>query len=131
MGLFDRYKNDRAFEAFRLLQIVFVVGPILAGLDKFFYMLTNWSNYLSPMVMTIISNHDRGFMAVVGIIEILVGIFMIFRPKIFSWVIAVMLFLMIINLLCTGMFFDVALWDVGMLLSAIAFARLSPNYDKS
>jgi hypothetical protein len=120
--------KDVGYQAFILLRITFIVAPILAGLDKFFYLLTNWSNYLSPFVLQMVQGHDRGFMGVVGVIEIIAGLGVIFKPKIFSYIIALWLLGIIINLLLTGQYFDIALRDVGLFLSAIALGRLSQKY---
>ena len=125
-----KHSGDYGYQAYRLLQIVFIIAPILAGLDKFFYLLTNWSQYISPLGMQIVSGHDHGFMMFVGVIEVIVGIGMIFKPKIFSYIVAIWLAVIIINLLLTGKFFDIALRDVGLLLSAVALSRLSKQYSK-
>src|SRR5262245_10668891 len=37
-----------AYQAFQILHIGFAVAPIIAGLDKFFHVLTNWDNYVAP-----------------------------------------------------------------------------------
>lgn len=121
--------HDSTYSAFRLLQIVFIIAPILAGFDKFFYLMTNWSQYLSPLAMRILQNHDRPFMMVVGVVEIIVGIGMIFKPKVFAYIAAVWIFLIFINLLISGRFFDIALRDIGLCLSAIALGQLSLKYD--
>lgn len=123
-------KKDPSYQAFQILQFTFAFAPILAGLDKFFYLLTNWSNYISPFVLQILQYHDRGFMMVVGVIEIIAGIGVIFKPKLFAYVVALWLFGIIINLLMTGKYFDIALRDLGLLLSAFALAKLSSKYAK-
>ena len=38
--------NDPMNTAWWSLRIAFFLGPFLAGLDKFFYRLTNWDQYL-------------------------------------------------------------------------------------
>ena len=124
----SKFSEDRGYQAFRILQIVFIIAPILAGLDKFFYLLTDWSNYISPLVLKIINNHDRGFMMIAGVIEMIAGIGIIFKPKIFAYIISLWLLGIIVNLLLTGHYFDIALRDVGLLLSAIALGRLSEKY---
>jgi hypothetical protein len=37
----SKFSQDRAFQAFRILQVAFVVAPILAGFDKILYMLAD------------------------------------------------------------------------------------------
>ena len=120
--------RDQGYLAFRVLQFVFVVAPVVAGLDKFFYLLTNWSNYIAPFVMQFINHHDRGFMTFVGIVEVVAGIGVLFRPKIFAYIVSLWLLGIIINLLLTGMYFDIALRDLGLCLSAFALGKLSQKY---
>jgi hypothetical protein len=123
-----KFSQDRAYQAFRILQLVFIVAPIIAGLDKFFFLFADWSKYLSNFVMTTVSGHDRIFMALIGFIEIVVGIGMVFKPRVFSYIVALWLLLIIINLILLGAFYDVALRDFGLMLSAIALGRLSKQY---
>lgn len=124
----SRFSTDYCYQAFRILQFTFIVAPILAGLDKFFYLLTDWSNYISPFVMRIISGHDHGFMMFAGIVEIIAGVGVYFKPKIFSYIVALWLLGIIGNLLLTGQYFDIALRDLGLLLGAISLGRLSQKY---
>ena len=124
----SRFSEDHCYQAFRILQFTFIVAPLLAGLDKFFYLLTDWSNYISPFVMGAIHNHDRAFMALVGIVEITAGIGVYFKPKIFSYIVALWLLGIIINLLLTGHYFDIALRDLGLMLGAVSLGRLSQKY---
>ena len=121
-------KDKEGYQAFRILQFVFVVAPILAGLDKFFYLLTDWSQYLSSIAMTVILGHDRIFMGIVGVVEIIAGIGIYFKPNIFGYIVSVWIFLIFCNLLLTGHYFDIALRDLGLCLSAFALGRLSQKF---
>lgn len=120
--------TDRGYQAYRLLQIVFIVAPIVAGLDKFFYLLTDWPQYIAPFVSQITYHHDQGFMKLVGVIEIIAGIGILFRPRLFAYIIALWLLGIIVDLVLTRHFFDIALRDVGLCLSALALGRLSGKY---
>lgn len=120
--------KDYGRQAFTLLKTAFILVPIIAGLDKFFNLFTNWAIYLSPLVLKIISFRGHGFMMIVGIIEIIAGIGVIFKPKLFSQIVAIWLALIILNLLLKGMFYDIALRDFGLFLSAIALSKLSHKY---
>ena len=128
-GFMFKVSSDRTEQAFRLLQIAFVVAPILAGLDKFFYLLADWSNYLSPFALRMLDGHDRPFFAIVGVVEIIAGLGVLFRPRIFAYVVSVWLLLIVINLLMTGHYFDIALRDIGLMLSAFALGKLAQQYD--
>jgi len=123
-----KYTGDQGYQAYRLLQVVFIIAPILAGADKFFYVLTDWTKYLSPFALEFLKENTRTFMLAVGIVEIIVGIGMIFKPKFFAYVVALWLLAIIINLLLLGKYYDIALRDLGLLLAACALGRLSHKY---
>lgn len=59
--------------AWGALRLAFFLGP-LAGLDKFFHVLTNWDMYLSPIAQRILGNLSHPFMLLVGVVEMIVGI---------------------------------------------------------
>jgi hypothetical protein len=115
---------------FRILQIYFVVALILVGLDKFFYLLNNWSIYLSPFFLKMSNCHDRSFMGVIGLIEIIVGIGLAIWPRIFSYIVCIFLIGVIINLLMTGCYYDIAVRDIGLLLAAFCLGKLSMRHAK-
>lgn len=124
----SKFSGDKGYQAFRILQIAFVVAPILAGLDKFFNLLTNWSNYLAPLAVRILNGHEHTFFMLIGIIEIVAGIGVIFKPKVFAYVVSFWLLAIIFNLLLTGYYFDIILRDIGLMLAAFALGKLSQKY---
>jgi len=117
-----------SYQAYRLLQVGFVAAPILAGLDKFFNILTDWEQYLAPFIGDLIGAST--FMAVVGIIEIVAGIGVAIKPRIFAYVVAAWLVGIILNLLLIPGFYDVAMRDLGLALGALALGRLSQEFSK-
>ena len=121
-------QSDYGRGAFRILQVAFVIVPILAGLDKFFYILTNWSQYMSPYATSVLHGHDRAFLYAVGVVEIIAGLGIIFKPKVFAYIVFLWLILIIVNLLMQGIYYDIALRDFGLMLSALALGRLSHRY---
>jgi uncharacterized membrane protein YphA (DoxX/SURF4 family) len=122
--------KDPAHQAFLILQVTFVIAPIVAGLDKFFNLLTNWSQYLSPFVSNIIGHHDQGFMMFAGVIEIVAGIGVLLKPRIFAYIVSLWLLGILLNLLLTGLYFDIALRDLGLCLAALSLGKLSQKYAK-
>lgn len=116
---------NASYQAFLILRFTFALASILAGLDKFFNLLTTWSDYLSPYFNLFQSAEST--MRVVGIIEIIAGIGVWLKPKIFSYIVSLWLFAIIINLLTLGRFYDIALRDLGLALSALALGFLSKN----
>jgi hypothetical protein len=119
---------DRARQAFRILYVGFVVAPILAGLDKFFDVLVDWDRYLAPVVPDLLPVSGHTFMLVVGVVEIAAGILVAVAPRIGGYVVAVWLWVIIVNLLILGDYFDVALRDFGLSLGALALARLAEAF---
>src|ERR671912_565992 len=116
-------------EAFQILRAGFTVAPIVAGLDKFFNLLVNWDQYLPAFVNNLTGGHGHELMLAVGVIEIVAGLGVWFKPKIFAYVVAAWLLLIIINLLMIPGYFDVALRDFGLALGALALARLSKEFE--
>ena len=114
-----------AAQAFRLLQVGFVVAPLLFGLDKFFNLLTDWTQYLAPLVPGLLGLSAQTVMYGVGVVEIAAGVLVAARPRYGAYVVAAWLFGIIVNLLLLGQFLDVALRDLGLLLGALALARLA------
>ena len=76
------------YQAYRLLHVAFVVAPIVAGLDKFFRILVDWDQYLAPIVPRVLGGHGHQFMLAVGVIEIVAGLGVLLKPKIFAYVVA-------------------------------------------
>jgi len=120
---------DYARQAYQILRFAFVVAPIAAGADKFLHLLVNWDQYLAPMVSRLLGGHGHEFMLAVGVIEIVAGLGVALKPRIFAYVVAVWLLGIICNLLAIPGYFDVALRDVGLMLGALALGRLSQRFD--
>jgi uncharacterized membrane protein YphA (DoxX/SURF4 family) len=120
--------SSPAHQAYRILHFGFTVAPVLAGLDKFFHLLVNWDQYLPGMVANISPIPAHTLMLIVGVIEIVAGIGVALKPRIFAYIVAAWLAVIIINLLLIPGYFDVALRDFGLLLSALALGQLSQQF---
>ena len=121
--------TDRAgHEAFWILRTAFTVAPILFGLDKFANVMTDWPKYLAGQFNDLIPGSAHQAMLMVGVIEVVAGILVAVRPRIGAYVVALWLAGIIVNLLLLGGYGDVALRDFGLLLAALALARLAPAY---
>jgi len=118
-----------SYQAYQILHIAFVVAPIVAGVDKFFHLLTNWDQYLAPIVPRTLGITAHSFMLGVGAIEIVAGLVVGLIPSIGAWIVGAWLCGIIVNLLMVPGYFDVALRDLGLALSAFALARLAREYD--
>ncbi len=126
----DMVADNPGYQAFQILRIGFTVAPILAGVDKFLHLLVNWDQYLPAFVNNLTGGRGHELMLIVGVIEIVAGIGVFVKPKIFAYVVAAWLVLIIANLLLIPGFYDVALRDLGLALGALALGRLSSVYDK-
>ena len=107
-------------------------GPILAGIDKYFNILANWEMYLSPIATRILPMKDTTFMHIVGVVEIVAGIIVLTRwTKIGSCIVGAWLIAIAINLVTTGMFYDLAVRDVEIAIGAFALLQLSAVRERS
>jgi uncharacterized membrane protein YphA (DoxX/SURF4 family) len=124
-------QDHRTGNAYWALRLVFGLVPIVAGLDKFTNLLTDWQQYLSPIAVRLLPVSPATFMGLVGIIEIVVGIGVLAGyARVFGWVAAGWLAAIALNLLTTGKFFDVAARDAALAVAAYALARLAPLHER-
>ena len=118
--------DSRLDQAWWVLRIGLGVGPFLAGLDKYFNLLTNWPAYISPLALKILPFSGQTFMHIVGVIEMIVGLAILTKwTRLGSYVASVWLIAIAINLVSTGMFFDVAVRDIEIALAAFVLGRLT------
>ena len=116
------------YQAYQILHWGFVAAPILAGLDKFFNRLTDWTMYLWPPLGKLVGGAGT-FMRIVGAIEIVARCLVAFKPKFGAPIVAAWLLGIIINLVLLGSYFDIALRDFGLCLGALALSRLAVHFD--
>jgi hypothetical protein len=125
--------DNPAYQAYLILRTGFIVAPILFGLDKFTNLLADWTVYLAPAIDRLVPGSASGAMLAVGVVEIVAGLVVAVRPKVGGYLVAAWLAGIITNLLLLGDYYDVALRDFGLLLAALALARLAtafqPAYD--
>jgi hypothetical protein len=114
------------------LRIGLGLGPILAGIDKYFNLLTDWTMYLSPMATKVVPVSASTFMHIVGVVEIIAGVIVLSRwTKLGSYVVMAWLLSIAVNLLTTGMFYDLAVRDVEIAIGAFALAQLTAVREQS
>jgi|SRR5690606_1717844 len=112
-------------QSFRLLKLTFGLVPIVAGADKFSNLLTNWEQYLHPSITGMLPFSAATFMMIVGIIEIIAGIIVLKKPEIGAYIVAAWLTLIALSLLLGFHYFDVAVRDLVMAISALVLGKLS------
>ncbi|UOB08478.1 hypothetical protein MQE23_05180 [Streptomyces sp. HP-A2021] len=120
--------GDPGYQAFVILRVGFTVAPILFGLDKFANLLVDWPTYLAPWINDIVPGSAQAAMYAVGVIEIVAGLAVALAPRFGGWLVAGWLAGIIVNLLTIPGYYDVALRDFGLLLGAVALARLAQRY---
>jgi uncharacterized membrane protein YphA (DoxX/SURF4 family) len=119
--------DQRLQPAWWALRLGFGLTAFLAGFDKFFGLLTDWTQYVSPLVHSMIPIPVALLMQGVGAIEMIVGIMILsgVATRLGAYVVSVWLVLIALELVTNGKFFDVAVRDVVMALGAYTLARLT------
>jgi uncharacterized membrane protein YphA (DoxX/SURF4 family) len=122
MEAFDARLNA----AWWALRVGLGVGPIIAGIDKYFNKLADWEMYLSPLATHVLPVKDTTFMHVVGVVEIVAGIIVLSRwTRVGSYIVGAWLIAIAINLVTTGMFYDLAVRDIEIAVGAFALSLLT------
>lgn len=129
-------RTDPAFQAYLILRAAFVAAPILFGLDKFFNWMTPWSKYLWVGIVHHLPWSAQHIMDIVGVVEITAGLLVLLVPRLAPYVVAAWLAGIVTDLVIqsisigghTRVFWDIALRDFGLMLAAIALARLAAVY---
>jgi hypothetical protein len=108
-----------------LLKFTYGLIPIVAGADKFANLLTDWSHYLSPALVSALPFSGHVFMMIVGVIEIIAGLLVFLDAKKWAYLVSAWLVLIAVNLLIGKNYFDVAVRDLAMAIGAFSLAKLS------
>ncbi|HZU41161.1 MAG TPA: hypothetical protein VE994_00690 [Terriglobales bacterium] len=105
----------------------FVIGgtAVAAGADKFFNLLTDWEQYLSPVARRRIPMEPENFMRLVGVIEMAVGgTILAGRSRVGGYIAGAWLLGIAANLIANRDY-DIAARDVNMAVGAFVLARMS------
>jgi uncharacterized membrane protein YphA (DoxX/SURF4 family) len=107
------------------LRLVYGLVPIVAGFDKFFNILTDWSKYLPAAVIDALPVSPSTFMAVVGVIEIVAGLAVLTAlPRLGAYVVMAWLVLIAANLIVAG-YLDIAVRDLVMAVGAYSLGQVA------
>jgi uncharacterized membrane protein YphA (DoxX/SURF4 family) len=124
--------DRRIDQAFWVLRIGLGSAAFLAGLDKFFNILANWTTYLSPLAANVLPFSASTFMHIAGVIEMIAGLTILAGfTRLGGYVVMAWLIAIALNLVTTGAYYDVAVRDVEMALAAFTLARLSEVRESS
>lgn len=117
--------NSRLSAPWLALRLGIGLTATLAGLDKFFNLLANWSQYVSPLAAQMLPFSTATFMGIIGIVEVAVGLAVLtVWTRLGAYVASAWLILVAVNLALAG-YFDVAVRDVVMAIGAFTLARLT------
>ena len=120
--------NNRLTAPYWALRIGLGLGPLLAGIDKFFNILADWQMYLSPLATKMIPISPALFMRIVGVVEIIAGLIVLAGlTRIGGYIVMIWLIAIAINLVTTGMFYDLAVRDIEISIAAFTLTRLERN----
>jgi len=112
--------------AFWALRVAFGFGSLIAGLDKFTNILVNWQKYLSPAAERMLPVSATTFMHFVGVVEIAVGLAILFgATRSFGYIAMLWLFAIAANLISMGTYYDIAVRDILLGIGAYALARVT------
>lgn len=125
--------RDPGYQAFLILRTAFVAAPILFGIDKFFNWMTYWPKYLWIGIPNLLGVSPQHLMDAVGVVEITAGVLVLLLPRLAPYVVAAWLAGIVTNLVIksiavgghANVYWDIALRDFGLMLAALALARLA------
>jgi uncharacterized membrane protein YphA (DoxX/SURF4 family) len=117
--------NPTLTSTFNLLKFTYGLVPIVAGLDKFTDILVDWDKYLHPGIAAMLPFSPHTFMLIVGVIEVIAGIFVLAKPAIGGLIVSAWLTLIALQLLAGGDYLDIAVRDLVMAIGAFSMVRIS------
>lgn len=120
-------QNEKTVDhVFTTLKLTFGLVPIVAGLDKFTNLLTDWTQYLHPVVERMMPISGGTFMHIVGLIEIAAGALVLSKhTRLGAYVVAGWLVAIALSLVGSGTHLDVAVRDIVMGIAAVSLAKLA------
>ena len=119
------YSTSTVHSVWSTLRFVFGIVPIVAGLDKFTDLLTNWDMYLHPGIASMLPFKVHTFMQIVGVIEIIGGLIVFIKPRVGGFIVMAWLICIALQLIASGKYYDIAVRDLVMAISALSMARLT------
>jgi len=108
-----------------ILKYTYGIVPIVAGLDKFTNVLTDWSQYLNPAIAGMLPMEPATFMMIVGVIEVVAGFLVLFKPELGALIVSAWLILIALTIIASGRYLDVAVRDIVMGIGAYCLWQLS------
>ena len=121
----DRSQTEDLSAVYLPLRLVYGLVPLLAGLDKFAGVLTDWGKYVSPALASWLPVSTGTFLGLVGVVEIAAGLLVLAGlARSGGYVVAAWLLSIALNLVLAG-FLDVAVRDLAMAVGAYALSQIA------
>ncbi len=117
--------NQELDKLWLILKLTFGLVPIVAGADKFTYLLAQWDAYLHPGVAELLPFSAATFMMIVDVIEIIAGVLALTKTRIGAYEVSAWLLAIALSLVLSGKYFDVAVRDIVMAIAAFALAKIT------
>lgn len=138
---FMKIISSRIIIAWQLLYYMYGFLFLIAGIDKFFNYLVDWSIYLNDHVAAFLNMTPKALLHVFGALEIIVGLLIFIKPKIGGYLAMLLLLGITLNLVSMGshshegyqavmIHYDVALHDIALAVGAFAFVLLTEQLGK-
>lgn len=113
---------------YNIMRLTYGIVPIVAGLDKFTNLLTDWEQYLNPSLVSALPFSAHTFMMIVGVIEIIAGLIVLSKPAVGGYIVMAWLTLIALTLIASLQYLDVAVRDLVMAIGAYSLAQLAKVY---
>jgi hypothetical protein len=105
------------------LRLTYGLVPLVAGLDKFVNLLTDWGQYLPRGLADVLPVSVSTFMMIVGCIEIVAGLAILTKlTRLGAYVVMAWLVLIAGNLIAAG-YLDIAVRDLVMAVGAFTLGQ--------
>ena len=118
-------RGNKLYNVWLTLRITFGIVPIVAGLDKFANILTDWTQYLNADMISHLPVTSATFMMMVGVIEIIAGIVVFVKTELGAYIVAAWLTCIALSLLVSFSYVDVAVRDLVMAVAAFSLGKLT------
>ena len=107
------------------LRLTFGLVPLVAGIDKIFNLLTDWSKYLPAIAVDWLPVSSTTFMMIVGVIEIVASLAVLtLFTRLGAYVVMLWLALIAANLVAAG-YFDIAVRDLVMAVGVYTLGQVA------
>ena len=111
--------------AFNILKLTLGLVPIIVGLDKFTNILTDWAQYIDPVLKDVLPFSPPYFMMLVGVAEIIAGILIMKRIELGRYILFAWLTLVALILVVRFDYIDIAIRALLITMATFSMARMA------